>query len=69
MVHWERGAGATMACGSGATVAATIAEGWGLVGSKVSVNMPGGTAEVVVGPPPTLGGPVVHVADIEVSDG
>ncbi len=69
LLHWERGSGATLACGSGATVAATVAQGWGSVGHRVSVKMPGGTAEVAVGPRPTLSSTVVHVADIEVSDG
>ena len=43
---WERGAGVTEACGSGATVAAAVAHGWGLVGDQVRVSMPGGVATV-----------------------
>ena len=43
---WERGAGETMACGSGATAAAWVAmrEGWAR--SPVTVALPGGELEV-----------------------
>ncbi len=66
---WERGAGVTSACGSGAAVVAAIYNSWGDVGDEVTVEMPGGEAVVQVGPPTTLTGPVVHVADIEIPDG
>lgn len=65
---WERGAGATDACGSGAVVAADIFHRWGLVGSRVVVRMPGGDALVQLGTPATLTGPSTHVADFEVGD-
>lgn len=65
---WERGAGITAACGSGASVAAHAARVWGLAGDRVPVHMPGGAAEVVVGRHLTLIGPSVHIADIEVVD-
>jgi diaminopimelate epimerase len=65
---WERGAGITEACGTGATVAARIFNQWGLVGPKVVVCMPGGDALVDVGGPVTLTGPATHIADIEVPD-
>jgi diaminopimelate epimerase len=65
---WERGAGVTAACGSGATVAAHAAHRWGLVGARVTVEMPGGAAEVVVGERCTLIGPSVHIAEIEIPD-
>ncbi len=68
LVHWERGAGVTEACGSGATASAAVAHSWGLVGDRVHVAMPGGTAEVVVGDQVTLIGPAVHIADIHVDD-
>ena len=45
---WERGAGITQACGSGATVSAQRAHDWGLVGETVPVHMPGGTVEIDV---------------------
>lgn len=43
---WERGAGLTEACGSGACAAAAATINWGLTGSRVLVTMPGGTATV-----------------------
>lgn len=43
---WERGAGYTEACGSGACAAGWAAHRWGLVDSKVDVVMPGGTARI-----------------------
>lgn len=61
---WERGAGITEACGSGAVAAASAAHDWGLVGDRVRVTMPGGAAEVVVGDELTLIGPSVHIADV-----
>lgn len=66
--HWERGAGVTAACGSGATVSAYLAHGWGLVGGNVHVVMPGGAASVELGDHATLVGPAVHIADIEVAE-
>ncbi len=65
LVHWERGAGVTEACGSGATVSATLAHRWGLTGPSVEVTMPGGAARVEVGESATLIGPAVHVATVE----
>lgn len=67
--HWERGAGITNACGSGATVAAAIYHQWGEVGDRVAVHMPGGEAVVGLAGPITLTGPATHVADLEVADG
>lgn len=66
---WERGAGITEACGSGATAAAHVAREWGLVGERVRVEMPGGEAEVLVGDELTLVGPSVHIADLELPVG
>ena len=43
---WERGAGITEACGSGACAAGWAATSWGLVDGVVSVRMPGGAANV-----------------------
>ena len=40
--HWERGAGATLACGTGAAAAAVAAIRRGLVTSPVRVFVPGG---------------------------
>jgi len=48
MLVWERGAGATLACGTGASAVAYAAFSNGLTGRKVGINLPGGslTAEI-----------------------
>lgn len=73
LLVWERGAGVTEACGTGAVAAATRAHDWGLVGREVQVRMPGGSAEVVVAPSPAeepvLIGPAQHIATVELPDG
>lgn len=70
LLVWERGAGVTEACGTGATAAAHLAHQWGLVGREVRVRMPGGGAEVILSDDPegepTLIGPAQHVATVEV---
>ncbi len=43
---WERGVGETRACGTGSVAAAAALHHWGRVGAKVTVNQPGGAAEV-----------------------
>jgi diaminopimelate epimerase len=43
---WERGVGETRACGTGSVAAAAALYRWGRVGTKVTVNQPGGAAEV-----------------------
>lgn len=72
LLVWERGAGVTEACGTGATAAATLAHRWGFVGREVKVNMPGGSAEVIVAATaesePVLIGPAQHIATIEIPD-
>lgn len=70
---WERGAGITQACGSGATVAAQRFYDRGLVGEHVTVHMPGGAATVDVmtesRPTAILSGETTFVAAIEVPRG
>ncbi len=66
MRPWERGAGLTQACGSGACAAAHLARGWGLVGDRVEVRMPGGTGVVTVGERLSLATTSVHLGDHEV---
>jgi diaminopimelate epimerase len=64
---WERGAGITMACGSGAVAATAAAQQWGLVEDRVTVAMPGGTATVERGEGTMLlTGPAVFVAEVRV---
>jgi diaminopimelate epimerase len=71
-VH-ERGAGLTLACGTGACAAAEAALAWGLVPSsagEVRVHMPGGQARVRIDASTrnaTLSGPAQFVASITVS--
>ncbi|MEJ7583501.1 MAG: hypothetical protein WKF43_05285 [Acidimicrobiales bacterium] len=63
---WERGAGVTEACGSGACAAVHAAHGWGLVGERARVHMPGGDVDVVLGDTVTLIGPAAYVATVEI---
>ena len=63
---WERGAGVTEACGTGATAVARATHDWGLTGPRVTVHMPGGDVTVDVGPTMTLHGPATFIARIEV---
>jgi len=70
MSVWERGAGLTQACGTGAVTAAVRARDWGLVepGSDTEVEMPGGTAVVSINEDdghPVLIVPVEHLGDYE----
>jgi len=43
---WERGAGATLACGSGACASLAVAERLGLARSPCKVELPGGTLTI-----------------------
>lgn len=63
---WERGAGLTQACGTGACASARATNEWGLVGDDVEVTMPGGTVEVRLGDEVTLSGPARFIAEIDV---
>jgi diaminopimelate epimerase len=64
---WERGAGITQACGSGAAAAVAAAHGWGLVDERVGVRMPGGEAVVEVdGDTLLLTGPAQFIAEVNV---
>lgn len=66
LVHYERGAGVTESCGSGALVSAHLAHQWGLSASTVTVDMPGGQATVELGETNWLTGPSVYIATIEI---
>lgn len=62
---WERGAGVTQACGSGACAAAWAAHASGLVDARVSVTMPGGAADVELTDDEVfLIGPAVRVGEV-----
>jgi diaminopimelate epimerase len=72
---WERGAGETLACGTGSVAAAAAARAWGVVdpAGPVRVRNPGGTLEVTLGDrpgaPAFLAGPVRKIADIDIHPG
>jgi diaminopimelate epimerase len=68
LVHWERGAGATLACGSGASVSAVAARRWGLSGPDIAIELPGGRAEVSVSVDDQvrLSGPATYVGEVTV---
>lgn len=63
---WERGAGITDACGTGATAVARAVHDWGVTGPRVTVHMPGGDVVVDVGDPMLLHGPATFIGHIEV---
>jgi diaminopimelate epimerase len=63
---WERGAGETLSCGTGACAAAAVANARGLVGDTVSMRVPGGELDIALGATVRLGGPVMHVFDMDV---
>jgi diaminopimelate epimerase len=64
---WERGVGATQACGTGSVAAAAAAQRWGLVGARVTVHNPGGDVVVEAeGETMLLIGPTQFVATVEV---
>ena len=70
LVVWERGAGLTLACGTGAcaTVVAAILTGRCEEGPLVTVNLPGGSLKIRVMPELSnvkMLGPAVHVFDGE----
>lgn len=66
MSIWERGAGVTQACGSGACAAGFATNQWGLVDSPVTVAMPGGSVVVEVGDTIHLTGPARFIASVEI---
>jgi diaminopimelate epimerase len=61
---WERGAGETLACGTGACAAAVAFHRWGRVGRRVTVHQPGGDGDVELRDDGTvvLSGPSQRVA-------
>ncbi len=63
---FERGAGETNACGTGACAAAVIGQYQGLLSDKVKVDLPGGSLLVRwrgMGEPVMMTGPATHVYD------
>jgi len=71
MIVWERGAGMTLACGSGSCAAAAAGRAAGLVGDRVEVTNPGGILLVELSgpalrPAAVLTGPARRVATVTV---
>ena len=67
---FERGAGETLACGTGAAAAVAVGRRRGLLDADVSVELPGGTLSVSwagPGAPLWLTGPATEVYDGEIS--
>lgn len=48
MITWERGAGPTLACGTGATGTAIIANKLGLIKENVTLHLPGGELKFTI---------------------
>jgi diaminopimelate epimerase len=63
---WERGVGETLSCGTGACAAAAVAHNRGVIDERVRVRVPGGELQVALGKTVRLGGPVVHVFDVDI---
>jgi diaminopimelate epimerase len=66
---WERGAGETLACGTGACAAVVAGRLWGLLDTDVAVTLPGGTLVIHwpgVGEPVQMTGPATRVFDGEI---
>ncbi|WP_058556594.1 diaminopimelate epimerase [Thiohalocapsa sp. ML1] len=66
---WERGAGETLACGTGACAAVVAGRRWGLLDARVAVSLPGGTLVIQwpgAGQPVQMTGPAARVFDGEI---
>ncbi|WP_116474647.1 diaminopimelate epimerase [Zobellella maritima] len=63
---FERGAGETLACGTGACAAAVMGMSWGKLAERVQIHLPGGTLTISwkgPGKPVYMTGPAEHVFD------
>ena len=63
---WERGAGETLACGTGSCAAVAAAVMWGRAGRRTVVHNPGGDVTVDLGETAVLTGPASRIAVVEV---
>jgi len=66
---WERGAGVTLACGSGACAVAAATVARGLTDRTVRITLDGGDLEITITPEgrAVMAGPTTHVADAVLS--
>jgi diaminopimelate epimerase len=65
---FERGVGETLACGSGACAAVAVLARRGRLGSRVAVQLPGGTLDIHwpgIGQPISMAGPTSFVFEGE----
>ena len=62
---YERGAGVTLACGTGACASAALAHHWGVAPAAVTIHMPGGAAQVAIGDTVILSSPTIAVGRID----
>ncbi len=63
---WERGAGETLACGTGACAAAVVGQMQKTLQTQVRVDLPGGSLQIRwngPGQPVKMTGPAEHVFD------
>jgi len=66
---WERGAGETLACGTGACAAVVAGRLWDALDAEVAVALPGGTLVIhwpAAGEPVLMTGPATRVFDGEI---
>jgi diaminopimelate epimerase len=63
MITWERGAGATLACGTGACAVGVAAELTGVAGKDVLIHLPGGDLRIEIAEDRTvfMTGPAAYV--------
>jgi diaminopimelate epimerase len=67
---YERGAGETLACGTGACAAAVTGMSWGKLAERVQVHLPGGSLTIAwkgPGKPVYMTGPAEHVFDGQIN--
>lgn len=62
---WERGAGETQACGTGACASVAAGLAWDVVGRRSVVHNPGGDVTVELGETAVLTGPAVRIGAVE----